>query len=207
MYMGYAVSWLRDSLLGLTLFRSSTLPLYIWRTIKSLSWRQVAAVLLFPFALVGMMLRRLGDMRESQHSNSIPNGCMKVPTFYALNTSEKDFPSTFLIAYLLAITFGAIHCAGWLFHFPSYIEAVVWRVCSVVIVAVPTFTFIWFLIDLAHDQIAEPIKRLIALLVLLALPAYVLSRLGLLIGSLIALRDLAPSAYAQVQWTSFLPHI
>ena len=205
--MGYTVSWLRDALLGLILFFSMTLPLHLWRTIKSLSWHQVAAVLLFPFALVGTMLRRLGDMRESQHSNSIPNGCMKIPTFYALNTSAKEFPSTFLIAYILATIFGAVHCAGWFFHFPSHIEAMVWRVCSAIIVAVPTFSFIWFLIDLAHDEVPKPIKRPIALLVLLALPAYILSRLGLLIGSLIALRDLTPGAYAQVKWTSFLPHI
>ncbi|KAF8902283.1 hypothetical protein CPB84DRAFT_1678992, partial [Gymnopilus junonius] len=44
-----------------------------------------------------------------------------------------------IFASLVGAAFNAIHCAGWSFIFPSNIESVLWRVCSIIITAYPIY--------------------------------------------------------------------
>ena len=39
----------------------------------------------------------------------------------------------YLLISVVGVVFGGIHCAGWLFNFPSYDEAMLWRVSSAVL--------------------------------------------------------------------------
>ena len=129
-----------------------------------------------------------------------------VSTFYsgAGARSEAVALPTFFIAGL----FGAIHCAGWFFIFPTTIETTIWRVCSGIITGSPLIPMLIAFLAVVdtHILISDFVGDIILSLMRLSLLLYVLARFGLLVEGLITLRDLPPSAYDIVTWTTFLPH-
>ena len=129
-------------------------------------------------------------------------GDIKAPTFYSSKLSNGEPSLSVLI--LLSVAggvFGAIHCAGWFFIFPSSEEAILWRVCSVVL------TGIAFLLPPLFFFALVTGGRFQYFLVIVAFIVYVLSRLFLLVEAFISLRHLSSGMLAPVKWTSFIPHI
>jgi hypothetical protein len=161
-----------------------------------------ADVILGPIALAIIILDRMGDIAGSSETHGT-----HVSTFYSGYSDNGEIvaiPTSFI-----ACLFGAIHCAGWFFIFPTIIESTIWRVFSGIITAAPLITMLWAFLLVIHDRISIPdfVQIILVFLLLLSLLLYVVARFGLLVVALITLRDLPPSAYDIVTWTTFLPHI
>ncbi|KDR70364.1 hypothetical protein GALMADRAFT_144669 [Galerina marginata CBS 339.88] len=186
--------------------------------------------ILFLWPLIGMVavLARIPDIIYNSTHTSRAEG---VPTFY---TSYKFFPEKPLGEDLVAlnflpfvgILFGAIHCAGWNFSFPSLFETYIWRLSSALITCVPLMILlleiycglqVWFgdnffvpksLVDNFLVRIIQDFLLIsIVVITALVLLYYIVARLALLVVAFTTLRDLPPGALAAVEWTSFLPHI
>lgn len=60
----------------------------------------------------------------------------RVGTFYAgMSLDDGDADIAVVAASVIAALFGAIHCIGWIFAFPSHMEQLLWRIT---ITCVPT---------------------------------------------------------------------
>ena len=137
-------------------------------------------------------------------------GDMKVPTFYS--TREDGRTDAFIIFMsIVGVVFGGIHCAGWFFNFPSSDEAMLWRVCSVVLTGIAfLLSLLIYLTDFLqenfdlYDNLWNYFFLAFFTIILLA---YVASRLLLLVEAFISLRHLTLGMLALVKWTSFIPHI
>ena len=135
---------------------------------------------------------------------------MKVPTFYSTSKDRNEGAFTYFMS-VVGIVFGGIHCAGWFFTFTSSDEAMLWRVCSVILTGIAfllplLFSLVYFLegtLNLSSNRsmyIYVPVFTIILLV-------YVVSRLLLLVEAFVSLRLLTPGMLVLVKWTSFIPHI
>jgi hypothetical protein len=112
---------------------------------------------------------------------------------------------------LVTTVFGAIHCIGWSFDFPSHTERVLWRVSSVASTGLPlAFAGVRMqcaiLADTAIGDNGLTLKIVSSFLPLI-LFLYFISRIVLLVLSFSTLRFLPLSALQTVEWTTFLPHV
>ncbi|KAF7370037.1 hypothetical protein MSAN_00633700 [Mycena sanguinolenta] len=133
-----------------------------------------------------------------------PLSSVSVPSFWSL--SDDIAQSTAIIILILVGTlFGAIHCTAWNAIFPTPAEMWIWRTSSLVIVAIPGLTFLLplmgvIIIDRAHESAFR-------LIMALASPIYIAARLVLLALPLAELRSLPASAFVNVNWSTYIPHI
>jgi hypothetical protein len=130
-----------------------------------------------------------------------------VSTFYS--GAGARIPVVAIPTFFIAGLFGAIHCAGWFFIFPTIIETTVWRVCSGIITGAPLIPMLMAFLIVINPRILDSdfVGTILSFFVVLSVLLYVVARFGLLVEALITLRDLPPSAYDIVTWTTFLPHI
>ncbi|KAF7969708.1 hypothetical protein HWV62_26168 [Athelia sp. TMB] len=75
----------------------------------------------------------------------------RVPTFWAGNAETDDFIKADIIALLVAMAFGAVHCIAWSYAFRSRAELLMWRASAIAIIAIPA----GLLVGLVHRQLAE----------------------------------------------------
>ncbi|KAI9507076.1 hypothetical protein F5148DRAFT_981929 [Russula earlei] len=130
---------------------------------------------------------------------------MRVATFYSgaeVTDSERDDFSAAAAGLATALVFGAIHCTGWSFTFPSSAERTLWRVASISIMAIPALlTIVAFAGEALGCGILAP------MIGFLTISLYILSRLVLLLLPFLSLRSLPPAAYHVVHWTPLIPHV
>ncbi|PPQ68549.1 hypothetical protein CVT26_003358 [Gymnopilus dilepis] len=134
----------------------------------------------------------------------------RVPTFYAQKVEDDEW--SYLLGLVVALVFGGIHCIAWNFHFASFPEMWMWRVAAILVCGVPiVIVFFSALIDGGDDGYSSRWREFLdnvdsgILMILTCL--YMLARLALLILPLIGLRSLPPSAFVDINWTTFIPHI
>ncbi|PPQ90883.1 hypothetical protein CVT25_007353 [Psilocybe cyanescens] len=183
------------------------------------------------YGITRWIMKRIGHMRSyntSTHSHT--TGLKRIHIFYAFASVNKHATekatNIFRSAAIACIgaVFGAIHCAGWNFVFPSRTQMLIWRISSAFIFAYPSIIGLTMLITImwakayfrsldgsVHSGKAERKKLMVIVYVLhnlfKCLPIYLLARMVLLIEAFIALRDLPMEAFVQVEWMRFLPHI
>lgn len=136
--------------------------------------------------------------------------------FFTMRGSGSSVELASLIAIVLGMVFGAIHCAGWNLQSPSVVEGHMWRIASVVIVVCP--------LSIALMPVIAPVITAVAVMWILCGPPtnhvastvalfsffcsmYVMARLFTLLEAFLALCDLPVSATYAVQWTTILPHV
>ncbi|KAI0058502.1 hypothetical protein BV25DRAFT_1902073 [Artomyces pyxidatus] len=135
----------------------------------------------------------------------------QVPTFYG-GDFENDNNGLYAdgVALVAAMVFGAVHCAAWNYAFPSRVEAHVWRISSIAIVAVPGAMLAAMLTVMnfprRYPTLLLVLKFVTLLIFFFSGPIYVSARLLLLTLSFTTLRSLPFDAYQAVQWTLFIPH-
>ncbi|KAJ6449552.1 hypothetical protein C8R45DRAFT_1130658 [Mycena sanguinolenta] len=110
----------------------------------------------------------------------------------------------------VGIVFGAVHCAAWNAIFPTLTEMWIWRTSSLVIAAIPGF--IWILIAMATaldsgQDDSGPVAVVLGVFTLLAIPFYIAARIILIVLPLAELRSLPVSAFVDVNWSTYIPHI
>ena len=143
-------------------------------------------------------------------TNEFNTGDMKIPTFYSAWQDRREDAFIYFMS-VVGVVFGGIHCAGWFFNFPSSDEAMLWRVCSVVLTGIAIllpllFSLLFFLTETLNLSGKQSAYFLLPFFTIILL-AYVASRLLLIVEAFISLRHLTPGMLALVKWTSFIPHI
>ncbi|KAJ7620321.1 hypothetical protein FB45DRAFT_839551 [Roridomyces roridus] len=139
-------------------------------------------------------------------------GAASVPDFWSLPRDPPFDTSAGLFPVLTGCMFGAVHCAAWNTNFATPGEMWIWRVCSAIIGATPP---VWFLYLLSYGRIRSRIETRIYTILpafwpiwtFFLLSLYVLARLFLIALPLAELRSLPPSAYMDVNWATYIPHI
>ncbi|KDR77186.1 hypothetical protein GALMADRAFT_434880 [Galerina marginata CBS 339.88] len=151
------------------------------------------------------------EIEKLHHRQRVPSS--NVPTFYA--GTEYNETSRYLIASItagLAALFGAVHCSAWFLSFPTYIELIIWRICSSVVAIIPLFMLLSFIIHFwaksrPTDNLIQNVALMLRIVSYFNLPIYFLARVLLLGEAFATLRYLPPPALEVVDWVAFLPHI
>ncbi|KAL4907082.1 hypothetical protein BDW74DRAFT_176682 [Aspergillus multicolor] len=128
------------------------------------------------------------------------------------------------LAAFAAYAFCGIHVAAWNFAFPTYPEAIAWRVFSLVALSMAVIVYILAQIPLAAqwlklqgaplpaamNNLSDPHGRYTWVEIyvpLICVAVYALARLGLLAITLSSLRALPNGAYTAVDWLGSIPHV
>jgi len=108
--------------------------------------------------------------------------------------------------------FGALHCLAWNSHFPTDIERVAWRVCSVLITALPVAAMVpmalWVRINkwVRVPKWDWKAKTVGLILTLGFIFPYVTLRMFLMVEMFRAMFFLPPKAFVNTSWSSLVPH-
>lgn len=123
------------------------------------------------------------------------------------------------LAFMLVMvcTTGAIHISAWDFVFPSQVEKLLWRICSIIAVSVPILVVLTVLlamfcsyIFLKSPRLSRYVKQLRSVMYvsILFIPAFVIPcRLFFVVESFISIRHVPVGVYATVPWTKYIPHL
>ncbi|KAF7974339.1 hypothetical protein HWV62_12398 [Athelia sp. TMB] len=133
--------------------------------------------------------------------------CTRVPTFWAADRIGEAIYAD-VVALLVAMVFGAVHCIAWNDSSRSHLEQQLWRASTIAIITTPAALVLVFLllplVIVMSEQIA--ILAMASSYVLVAL-IYAAARLALIVLSFTSLHRLPVAAYQTVQWTTLVPHI
>ncbi|KAJ7639555.1 hypothetical protein FB45DRAFT_1135220 [Roridomyces roridus] len=149
----------------------------------------------------------LGTRQDEEH---IVPGLTSVPDFWSLAVADGEGVSLlghlviWVIPSLSALIFGAIHCAAWQDEFPTTAERWLWRVSSVVVTFIPLMMISVFVV---LARLSEKLEALLAPLFLIFIFTYVSARLLLIALPFAALRSLPASAFVDVNWNIYIPHL
>lgn len=143
-----------------------------------------------------------------------PRSRQRVPKFSAGRPSATQNDIADIVASIVTVLFGGIHCFAWNFPFPSSAEQLLWRIASVLITVLPVG---WIMIytysfsehndlppaDWAPGYVGITVKGVLSSIVV---PFYLIGRAILLGIAVSSLRSLPAASYETVRWTTFIPH-
>ncbi|KAF7984870.1 hypothetical protein HWV62_10847 [Athelia sp. TMB] len=137
--------------------------------------------------------------------------CTRVPTFWAGNADGDDAVIADVIALLVAMVFGAVHCIAWFDSSQSPLEQQLWRASAIAIITTPAALVLavglMILLNMV-PWVSDEFKTIVlGLLWVLIASIYAAARLALIVVSFTSLGMLPVAAYQTVQWTTFVPHI
>ncbi|KAF8215218.1 hypothetical protein K438DRAFT_772947 [Mycena galopus ATCC 62051] len=149
--------------------------------------------------------------------NEHPLSSNSVPSFWSLplnNDKIKFIPmGAFALTVLTGSVFGAIHFAAWNSGFPTTAEMWIWRSCSSVITGIPCVVFLcaWLGYAVRGTQfkgtmLDRILSAIVEVAMLWGIPIYISARLILIILPLMALRAPPPTAFVDVNWSTYIPH-
>ncbi|KAF9457847.1 hypothetical protein BDZ94DRAFT_1272093, partial [Collybia nuda] len=144
---------------------------------------------------------------EEHNSELLPNA-IKVPTLWAGRLSPWDRGMTAALTVFLAMGFGAIHFAAWNVFFPTVTEQMLWRASSIAVIVVP-FIFLADAILILSLGGVPPWYNIITFnaVIPLGMFTYIVARIILMVLPFMSLRSLPDTAFKDVEWTKFIPHI
>lgn len=150
-----------------------------------------------------------GSFKLSQQGQKVRFRNDRLPPF------ERDYLLNHFLG-VLSLLFGAVYIAGWNISFPTKIERILWRVCTLMTLSlVAAFWVVDACVELHQrkkikkvvgneEKVAvTPVKM--ALYAIISM-VYVAIRLYILIEPFVSLRSLPRGAFKTVQWSSFIPH-
>ncbi|KAF8511400.1 hypothetical protein BU17DRAFT_97222 [Hysterangium stoloniferum] len=153
------------------------------RLLKQEPWFMIPWIILFRSPGTAIWLR-FDDFLEC--NEMFQEEQMRVPTLYAFAGDPDNERRRTTIFSVLATVFGAMHCVGWRYQFPTNPELLLWRVCSVLVTTIPSLViallaFLGAIEDLG--AIGDSDDNVLAeVLVLACTPlVYILARLSLLV--------------------------
>ncbi|KAJ6449591.1 hypothetical protein C8R45DRAFT_884006 [Mycena sanguinolenta] len=136
-----------------------------------------------------------------------PLTSISVPTFWSIeNDDEVDVGALIFLA-LLGMGFGAIHCAAWNVVFPTHAEMWIWRLSSLVITAMPCLASLLTLMLMGGELFFLIVTAASLSTLMVGSPVYIAARVILIVLPLVGLRSLPPSAFVDVNWSMYIPHI
>ncbi|KAF7370005.1 hypothetical protein MSAN_00630500 [Mycena sanguinolenta] len=136
-----------------------------------------------------------------------PLSSVSVPSFWSIEMHFKHEKGAFILLTLVGTFFGAIHCAAWNALFPTRREMWIWRISALVITIYPGSTSLIALSLAMSDRLDSASGPVFGVIVVLAIPIYIAARLVLIGLPFAELRSLPASAFADVNWSTYIPHI
>ncbi|KAJ7104975.1 hypothetical protein C8R44DRAFT_639816, partial [Mycena epipterygia] len=97
------------------------------------------------------------------------------------------------------------YCVAWNADFPSTIEMWMWRSCTLLVAATPVV-----LGTMALPQggaVDNTLGKIFRILALVSFPLYPIARLFIITIPFTSLRALPPSAFMDVDWSIYMPHL
>ncbi|KAF7369953.1 hypothetical protein MSAN_00625100 [Mycena sanguinolenta] len=134
-----------------------------------------------------------------------PLSSISVPSFWSIEVQPEYDTWAYILLALVGTVFGAVHCAAWNVVFPTLVEMWIWRTFSMVIVALPGLSLL-----IPFMYLATHLKRLEAYVGIPAIVGgliYIAARITLIVLPLVELRSLPASAFVDVNWSTYIPHI
>ncbi|KAF8641737.1 hypothetical protein AX16_009814 [Volvariella volvacea WC 439] len=173
------------------------------RGVVKTMWRRVIVA---PFLVVFAPL--WGMMTDV----SIENKPTSAHSFYAAAMNLHDRLLATISGSAIGVVFGAIHLIGWNFQFPTTTEQWLWRASSLILTIVPFLLVLTSALALAPKRLRVESLEYVVLAfaypcLFLGPPLYFAARFVLLFLAFFTLRSLPDSAYQNVRWTEFIPHI
>ncbi|KAF8651843.1 hypothetical protein AX16_004643 [Volvariella volvacea WC 439] len=178
-----------------------------WGSVKQ-SWREYGlfSVIVGPFFVVFFPIIHMMGQGGSE------NRPTSVHQFYAAEIDEEHAILPSFYGAVIGILFGAIHLIGWNFQFSTTTELWLWRASSLVLTVVPAFLAVGsalFFAGMRHS--VETLRDVGFVFIIptftLGAPVYFTARIILLFLAFFSLRCLPESAYQNVKWTDYIPHI
>ncbi|KAJ7704754.1 hypothetical protein B0H16DRAFT_1636932 [Mycena metata] len=143
-----------------------------------------------------------------------PLSSTSVPSFWSSPMEINPLRGTVGIAALAGCMFGAIQCAAWKNDFPTTAEMWIWRAGSLVTTTSPAVVFLTLLVDyiiygttFEETALGDAISAINLIANVVSIPIYMMSRAVLIPLPFVALRSLPPSAFVDVNWSAYIPHI
>ncbi|KAF4616926.1 hypothetical protein D9613_008561 [Agrocybe pediades] len=139
----------------------------------------------------------LSEMEAAHRTHSSPFHA--IPADISVKSMEAEERTVHVVSAVAGVT-STIFYLSWLFgtlSFSTHAERIAWQACSVA-VAICTVAL------LLHARQGLNLQRKRARFLL---DVYVIAHVLLTLASLLSLKQLPPSAYNAVWWTSYLPHI
>ncbi|KAJ7727059.1 hypothetical protein B0H16DRAFT_1697826 [Mycena metata] len=156
----------------------------------------------------GPLLQNINDALFGSYRKYSPLSSTSVPSLYSIEISTEDNQQlvNFAGVYGVGSIFGGIHCAAWNALFPSMAEMWIWRISSVFIAAYPVLTFLTVAISAwaPDNNIAMSV---LGSFFVVGLVVYPICRLFLIILSFTTLRSLPASAFVDINWSNYIPHL
>jgi hypothetical protein len=133
------------------------------------------------------------SLEKLQPSSDLPDDDNELDILFDELTSVLAF-------FLTAVFVGGIHCAAWNFFFPTPIERLLWRVMSILVLALPLLEILMAFLDVFDNKMVFSTWVIVLLL-------YAIFRLYLIIAMFVSLRGVPGEVYHQLPWSDFIPHL
>ncbi|KAF8642793.1 hypothetical protein AX16_009426 [Volvariella volvacea WC 439] len=175
-----------------------------WSVLESVkeSWNNyrkeygVFAVIVVPFSSVFLPFWHMMTQTD------VKNRPTSIHPFYAAKMDYKDEDLAIFYGSMIGVVFGGIHLIGWNYLFPTTSELWLWRASSLVLTIVPPFLAVGAALSTRYHS-----TMVLGFAVFLGAPIYFSARVILLFLAFFTLRALSDSAYQNVRWTDYIPHI
>ncbi|KAF8659465.1 hypothetical protein AX16_001832 [Volvariella volvacea WC 439] len=165
-----------------------------------------------PFAAIFGPLMEMTNVQWHRAATS-------VHPFYAAWLDGEQHRLLFVYASAIGVLFGGIHLIGWNYPSLTTTELWLWRSCSLVVTVIPAIiTISWPLkIDWWRKQhsaaagwySSDPLVHCVLwfLVIRVGSPLYIAARIAIIFLAFFSLRRLPESAYKDIDWSDFIPHI
>ena len=153
------------------------------------------------------------SFKDMGFCDTLGDKTLRVPTFYSPPQKYGVSNRFFVYAACVSIGFGSIHCIAWSFHFPTLREQCVWRISAILVSTLPIcitiLMFLWMVFENEEHETTWSIlySNVMKLIMGPMTCSYIIARIILLVLPFAALHTLPTSAYDQIDWVGFLPHI
>ncbi|KAF8642794.1 hypothetical protein AX16_009427 [Volvariella volvacea WC 439] len=165
-----------------------------------------------PSALLAAFLAVFDPLLDMMGEDGNANKSTSVHQFYAAKMNVKDTYLAAIYGSVVGIPFGAIHLIGWNFQSSTTTELWLWRSSSLALTITPLFLAIASAFFIAHEKLDVKIldhigRAFLSSTGFVGAPIYFAARIILLFPAFFTLRALPGSAYQNVNWTEYFPHI
>ena len=120
-------------------------------------------------------------------------------------TSERVYLILGLTAVITCI-FGGCHLIGWDFLYPSLVEQLLWRICSISCLVIP-FLLLLLAFSLSYESGGTFFEGFLVTSLSILGILYVLVRIYLLVAVFVSLRSVPAGVYQTVNWSLYFPHL
>ncbi|KAG2367612.1 hypothetical protein BDR07DRAFT_1350801 [Suillus spraguei] len=111
---------------------------------------------------------------------------------------------TLFVGCFSAIIYGLLHCLGWYCLFQGRTELMLWRIASIVTMAVsvPLLLIFGWVILMKSDKDSWPVRFPVAIILFTC----IIARITLIVLILLSFQSRYPGIYETIPWTTYLPH-